>query len=124
MTIYDPEALARQTARQIALLNDHLTVALPQDAARILGQVLDPEEGILGSLTALVATGSRFAQDRASAGLLPPEVWLALGRAANELNDIALALDDYAEDIHRLTRHQQTPAGPPVPSALVARRHR
>ncbi|MCY0933835.1 hypothetical protein [Streptomyces sp. H34-S4] len=124
MTVYDPEALARQTAQQIALLNEHLTVAPSEQAARILGQVLDPHEGVLGSLTALVATGSRFAQDRASAGLLPPEVWLALGRAANELNDIALDLDDHAEDIHRLTQQQQTTTVPPAPSALVARRHR
>lgn len=124
MTVHDPEALARQTSQQIALLNKHLTVAPPQEAALILGQVLDPDEGILGSLTALVATGSRFAQDRASAGLLPPEVWLALGRAANELNDIALDLDNHAEEIQRLTRQQPSATVPPVPSALVARRHR
>ncbi|MCY0942333.1 hypothetical protein [Streptomyces antarcticus] len=124
MTVYDPEALARQTAQQIALLNQHLAVAPPQQAARILGQVLDPATGILGALTTLVATGARFEQDRASAGLLPPEVWLTLGRAANELHYIALDLDNHAEDIQRLTRDQQTATVPPVPSALVARRHR
>ncbi|MCY0940252.1 MULTISPECIES: hypothetical protein [Streptomyces] len=124
MTVYDPEALARQIARQIAQLNEHLSVASPEEAARILGRVLDPEEGVLGSLTTLVATGSRFAQDRARAGVLPPEVWLALGRAANELHDIALDLDDHAADIHRLTQQRTAATLPPAPSALVARRHR
>ncbi|MFJ7589460.1 hypothetical protein ACIQZO_19190 [Streptomyces sp. NPDC097617] len=124
MTVHDPEALAHQTVQQIALLNEHLSVAPPQQVARILGQVLDPETGVLAALTTLVATGSRFAQDRASAGLLPPEVWLALGRAANELHDVALDLDDHAEDIQRIARPKQTATVPPVPSALVARRHR
>lgn len=77
MTVYDPEALTRHIAQQITLLNEHLTIAPPRQAARILGQVLDPEEGVLGRLTTLMATGSRFAQDRATAGVLPPEVWLA-----------------------------------------------
>lgn len=124
MTVYDPEALARQIAQQIAELNEYLIVASPQQAARILGQVLDPEEGVLGSMTTLVATGSRFAQGRALTGALPPEVWLALGRAANELHDIALDLDAHAEDIHRLAQSPPSAVLPPAPSALVARRHR
>lgn len=124
MTVYDPETLARHIAQQIALLNEHLTMAPPQQAARVLGQVLEPEEGVLGRLTTLMATGSRFAQDRATAGVLPPEVWLALGRAANELNDIGLDLDDHAEDLHRLSQAPAVAPIPPVASALVARRHR
>ncbi|MCX5278439.1 MULTISPECIES: hypothetical protein [Streptomyces] len=124
MTVYDPEALARQIAQQIAELNEYLIVASPRQTARILGQVLEPEEGILGSLTALVGTGSRFAQGRALTGALPPEVWLALGRASNELHDIALDLDEHAEDIRGLTQSPPTSVLPPAPSALVARRHR
>lgn len=124
MTVYDPEALARQIAQQIAELNECLIVASPQQAARILSQVLEPEEGVLGSLTTLVATGSHFAQGRALNGALPPEVWLALGRAANELHDITLDLDEHAEDIRRLTQSPPSAALPPAPSPLVARRHR
>lgn len=124
MTVHDPEALARQIAQQIAQLSEHLIVAPPQQAARILGEVLDPEEGVLGSLTTLVATGSRFAQGPALTGALPPEVWLALARAANELHDIALDLDEHAADIHRLTQRPPDAVLPPAPSALVARRHR
>lgn len=124
MTVHDPDTLTRHIAQQIALLNEHLVSAPPRQAARIIGQVLDPEDGILGQLTTLMVTGSRFAQDRATAGVLPPEVWLALGRAANEFNDIGLDLDDHVEDLRRLA---QAPAATPVPaaaSALVARRHR
>ncbi|MFF3088693.1 hypothetical protein ACFVRB_27140 [Streptomyces nojiriensis] len=124
MTVYDPEALTRHIAQQITLLNEHLATAPPREAARILGQVLDPEEGVLGRLTTLMATGSRFAQEGATAGVLPPEVWLALGRAANELNDIGLDLDDHAEDLHRLSQAPAVAPIPPVASALVARRHR
>ncbi|MFD8980472.1 hypothetical protein [Streptomyces sp. NPDC059564] len=124
MTVYDPEALARQIAKQIAQLNESLVMAPPRQAARVLGQVLDPEEGVLASLATLVATGSRFAQGSALTGALPPEVWLALGRAANELHDITLDLDEHAADIHRLAQSPASNTLPPTPSALVARRHR
>ncbi|MFJ5546688.1 hypothetical protein [Streptomyces sp. NPDC093225] len=124
MTVHDPETLIRHITQQIALLNEHLITARPQQAARILGRVLDIEEGILGGLTALMATGSRFAQDRAIAGDLPPEVCLALGRAANELHDIGLDLDEHAEDLHRFSQAPAVATVPPVASALVARRHR
>ncbi|MFB7781343.1 hypothetical protein ACFC1D_01345 [Streptomyces vinaceus] len=123
MTVYDPEALARQIAQQIAALNEYLIVASPQQAARILGQVLEPEEGVLGSLTTLMATGSRC-EGPALKGALPPEVWLALARAANELHDIALDLDEHAEDLHQLAQSPPTSVLPPAPSPLVVRRHR
>ncbi|MGW3056513.1 hypothetical protein ACWC98_11310 [Streptomyces goshikiensis] len=124
MTVHDPDNLTRHIAQQIALLNEYLVIARPQQAARILARVLDPEDGVFGGLTALMATGSRFAQDRASAGVLPPEAWLALGRAANELNDIGLDLDDHIEDLHRLSQAPTAAPVPPVASALVARKHR
>ena len=124
MTVHDPETLTRHIAQQIALLNEQLITARPQQAARILGRVLDPEDGILGRLTTLMATGSRFAQDRATAGALPPEVWLALGRAANELHDIGLDLDEHAADIQEVAQAPAAAPVPPVASALVARRHR
>ncbi|MEW1632719.1 hypothetical protein AB0469_01435 [Streptomyces sp. NPDC093801] len=119
-----PVQLARHIAQQIDVLNEHLATAPPRQAAQILGQVLDPEEGVLGSLTTLVATGSHFAKHHATAGTLPPEVWLALGRAANELNDIGLDLDEHADALHQLTRPPATTTAPPTASALVARRHR
>ncbi|MFG2979385.1 hypothetical protein ACGFYY_41170 [Streptomyces sp. NPDC048331] len=124
MTVHDPEALASQIAEQIAQLNESLAMSPPRQAARVLGQVLDPEEGVLAALTALVATGSHFAKGPALTGALPPEVWLALGRAANQLHDVTLDLDEHAEDIQRLTQSPPSTALPPTPSPLVARRHR
>ncbi|WP_371679658.1 hypothetical protein [Streptomyces sp. NBC_01276] len=124
MTVHAPDVLTRHIAQQIALLNEHLATAPPRQAARTLSQVLDHEDGILGQLTNLMVTGSRFAQDRATAGVLPPEAWLALGRAANELHDIGLDLNDHAEDLRRLAQAPATTPLPAAASALVARRHR
>lgn len=126
MTGPTPQAvhLARHIAQQIDLLNEHLSAAPPRQAAQILGQVLDPEDGVLGRLTTLVATGSHFAKHHATAGALPPEVWLALGRAANEMSDIGLDLDEHADALQQLARPPAPATTRPVASALVARRHR
>ena len=120
-----PVHLARGISRQIDQLTEHLAQATPRQAAQILGQVLDAEHGVLGRLTNLVATASHFAKDHAQAGTFPPEVWLALGRAANGLHDTSLDLDEHADDFrHLATTPSVTSVPAPVASALVARRHR
>ncbi|MGY5079257.1 hypothetical protein ACWIGX_19555 [Streptomyces nigrescens] len=123
--------LAEDIAHGLDQLTEHLAQAPPRQAAKILGRVLDADEGVLGRMTRLMAAGSQIAQLRAQAGALPPEVALALGRAAHELNDIALDLDldldEHVDDIHRLA-NPPTAAHPavakPVASDMVVRRHR
>ncbi|MGW3009591.1 hypothetical protein ACWC9R_12245 [Streptomyces sp. NPDC001219] len=120
-------ALAEDIAHRLGQLTEHLAQAPPRQAAQILGTVLDAEEGILGRATGLMATGSSFARHHAQAGSFPPEVWLALGRAANELNDICLDLDEHADDIRRLARPpgaEHAVAVKPVASDMVIRRRR
>ncbi|MFI8105167.1 hypothetical protein [Streptomyces sp. NPDC086023] len=119
----DPVLLARHIAQQISRLADHLAVAPPRQAAQILGHVLAPD-GVLDGMTGLVAAGSRFAKDRATSGALPPEVWLALGRASNDLDAICGDLAEHTDDLYRLTQAPATATARPVASALVARRHR
>ncbi|MDX3855656.1 hypothetical protein [Streptomyces sp. AK02-01A] len=111
MTDPNPYAvrLADEIARLIDLLGDHLTQATSRQAAQILTKVLDSEKGILGRLTTLVATGSQQAKHHTEAGTFPPEVWLALGRAANALDDVCLDLDEHADDVRRLAQ-AATPA--------------
>ncbi|GAA2254920.1 hypothetical protein GCM10010232_50200 [Streptomyces amakusaensis] len=122
-----PVRLAGDIARQIDQLAEQLIQAPPPLAAQIIATVLNPDEGILGRFTTLVATGSHFAKDHAENGLLPPEVWLALGRAANELHDIGLDLDDHTDTLRQLARPASpgtTPAPPSLGSPLIARRRR
>ncbi|MFE4664528.1 hypothetical protein ACFRI7_11820 [Streptomyces sp. NPDC056716] len=121
-----PVQRAREIARQIDQLAGRLIQAPPLLAAQIISEVLDPEEGILGRFTTLMATGSHFAKSHAEHGLLPPEVWLALGRAANELHDIGLDLDEHTDTLRDLATPKppgSTPT-PPAASPLIARRHR
>ncbi|MGA4901434.1 hypothetical protein ACPCAJ_27170, partial [Streptomyces griseoincarnatus] len=75
--------------------------------------------------THLVITGSHFAKSEAERGALPAEVWLALGRAANELHDISLDLDEHQDLLQYLgTRPATSAAKPPAPAPLVVRRRR
>ncbi|MER5851308.1 hypothetical protein ABT126_30875 [Streptomyces sp. NPDC002012] len=113
--------LADSIARQLTQLADHLTELPADQAPLLLGRVLDPEDGVLGRFTGLLVAGSAFAKDRAERGALPPEVWLALGRAANELHDIGLDLDEHTET---LTTGTPSAAKPAAASPLVVRRHR
>ncbi|MEU8522407.1 hypothetical protein [Streptomyces sp. NPDC048577] len=90
-----------------------------------LTHAFDPEDGVLGKFTALAVTASRFAQDQATRGLLPAEVWLALGRAANELHDIGLDLEEHLDALSGARLPSATTAvKPPPPAPLVVRRHR
>ncbi|MET9294377.1 hypothetical protein [Streptomyces sp. NPDC003077] len=120
-----PVRLAEDIARQLGRLAELLAQAPPHQAARILGTVLDADEGILGRVTGLLVTGAHFAKDRSARGTFPPEVWLALGRAANALDDIGLDLDEHAETLRTFTgppRPATTPAPRPVVCALTGRR--
>ncbi|MFE3329021.1 hypothetical protein [Streptomyces sp. NPDC059176] len=123
MTLYDPVALVRQITQEISRLTAHLAAAPPAQVAQVLAHVLAPE-GVLDKATDLMAAGSRFAQDRATVGALPAEVWLALGRASNELGAISGDLAEHTEDLHRLAQAAPATTVAPAPSALVARRHR
>ncbi|WP_406401900.1 hypothetical protein [Streptomyces uncialis] len=110
--------LAGEIARQIDQLAGHLVQAPPREAAQIIATVLDPDGGVLGRITTLLATASHYAKDRTENRVFPPEVWLALGRAANELHDVGLDLDAYADTFRQLAR--RTAAGgtapPPKPA--------
>ncbi|MGW1194518.1 hypothetical protein ACWD4B_01465 [Streptomyces sp. NPDC002536] len=124
-----PVLLADNIARQLGLLAQHLSQAPPEQTAHILGRVLDVQDGILGQVTTLVETGSRSARTHTEQGAFPPEVWLALGRAANDLNGLCADLSDHAEDFQRLAQPAaptNSTARPPAPvtSAFVARRRR
>ncbi|ULR48484.1 hypothetical protein [Streptomyces deccanensis] len=121
----NPERLADEIAHQLGQLSDHLVLLPAGEATKVIARVLDPEGGVLGRFTHLVATGSYFAKTQAEEGSLPAEVWLALGRAANELHGIGLDLDEHTDTLQRRhTRPAATTAGPPTASPLVVRRHR
>ncbi len=117
--------LADEITHQLGQLADHLSQLPPPQAAQVIARVLDPDSGVLGGVTHLVATGSVFAKDQAKRGVLPAEVWLALGRASNELHDITLDLDEHKDALqHASTQPATTAAKPPVPAPLVVRRRR
>ncbi|MGW6454407.1 hypothetical protein ACWF94_00525 [Streptomyces sp. NPDC055078] len=109
--------LAGEVARQIDQLAAHLSQAPPGEAVQIIATVLDPDEGVLGRITTLVATASHYAKDRAESGVFPSEVWLALGRAANELHDVGLDLDEHTDALRQVARRPapDSTAMPPKP---------
>lgn len=119
-----PVQMADEITRQLGQLDDHLAQLPPHQAAQVIAHVLDPDDGVLGRVTHLMATSSMSAKDQAERGALPPEVWLALGRASNELNDIALDLDEHRETLCRIGIQPTTTATPPAPAPLVVRRRR
>ncbi|EST31643.1 hypothetical protein [Streptomyces niveus] len=122
-----PARLAGDIAGLLDTLNEHLIQATPQEAAQILAKVLDGEDGVLGRMTGLMITGSHFAKDLSMRDLLPPEVWLALGRAANELHDIGLDIDEHTDTISALATRPSpvsTTVPKPAASATGAGRHR
>ncbi|MEV8426424.1 hypothetical protein [Streptomyces niveus] len=124
-----PARLADDIAGLLDTLNEHLIQATPQEAAQILAKTLDGENGVLGRMTGLMVTGSHFAKDLSMRDLLPPEVWLALGRAANELHDIGLDIDEHTDTISALTEPQPqvatvTPAPKPAVSGTPVGRRR
>ncbi|RSO11403.1 hypothetical protein DMH15_40905 [Streptomyces sp. WAC 06725] len=117
--------VADDIAHRLGHLADLVSQAPPHEAAQALARVLDCDTGVLGRMTALLATGSHLAREHAEAGRVRPEVCLALGRAANDLNDVALDLDEHTDGLAQLA--QTTAHGPvpkPVASAMVIRRRR
>ncbi|MFI9755736.1 hypothetical protein [Streptomyces collinus] len=120
-----PVRLTDEIARQLRQLADHLAILPPQEATQVIARVLDPADGVLGGVTHLFSTSSRFAKDQAERGALPAEVWLALGRAANELDAIGGDLDEHRMTLQHVSDRPGTgPAKPPAPAPLVVRRRR
>lgn len=119
--------LAASIAHQVGQLRRHLALAPPHEAAQILAGVLDYDTGILAEVTQLVETGSRFAKVHSERGTLPPEVWLDMGRAANELNSVGAGLNEHTGTIKQVAQPavpSSRPASAPVASAMVMRRRR
>ncbi len=117
--------LADEIARQLGQLGDHLAVLPTHEATQVIARVVDPADGVLGGVTHLVSVSSTFAKDQAERGALPAEVWLALGRATNELDAIGRDLDEHRETLQYVSdRPNTTPAKPSVPAPLVVRRRR
>ncbi|MFH9612823.1 hypothetical protein ACH4MM_03480 [Streptomyces pratensis] len=120
-----PVELADDITRRLGQLANHLSQLPPPQAAQVIARILDPDAGVLGGITHLVITGGVFAKDQAERGLLPPEVWLALGRASNELHDITLELDEHQDTLRQVGAQPSTTAAkPPAPAPLVVRRRR
>ncbi|MGW2046198.1 hypothetical protein ACWCPF_13585 [Streptomyces sp. NPDC001858] len=120
----DPVRLAGDITRRLGQLTDDLSRLPPPQAAQVIARVLDPGTGVLGGITHLVATGSLFAKDQAERGALPAQVWLALGRASNELRDITLDLAEHKDALLQVGAPSTAAARPPAPAPLVVRRHR
>lgn len=121
----NPALLADEITRQLGELTEHLAQLPADQATFVIARILDPNDGVLGGITALVGAGSRFAKTQAEHGRLPAEVWLALGRAANELDHIVYDLDEHHATLRHISQ-QPIPAAakPPAPAPLVVRRHR
>ncbi|MFD7320579.1 hypothetical protein ACFV9D_05730 [Streptomyces sp. NPDC059875] len=117
--------VADELSRQLGQLADHLAQLPPHEATQVITRLVDPADGVLGSFTHLISTSSVFAKNQAERGTLPAEVWLALGRAANELDAIGGDLDEHRETLqHISTRPPAQAAKPPSPAPLVVRRRR
>ncbi|MBT2363906.1 hypothetical protein J7E88_00780 [Streptomyces sp. ISL-10] len=120
-----PVRLADEIARQLGQLGDHLAILPPHEATQVIARVVDPADGVLAGVTHLVSVSSMFAKVQAERGALPAEVWLALGRATNELDAIGGDLDEHREILqHAGNRPDTAPAKPPAPAPLVVRRRR
>ena len=120
-----PVWLADEITRQLGQLSDQLAQAPAREATQLIARILNPERGVLAGVTRLVSTGSMFAKDQAERGALPADVWLALGRASNELDALGGDLDEYRETFRSVGAQPATLASsPPVPAPLVVRRHR
>ncbi|MFD7017493.1 hypothetical protein [Streptomyces sp. NPDC059928] len=119
--------LADSITAQLGQLRRLLALAPPHEAAQLLAGILDYDTGLLGEVTELVQTGSRFAKVHSEHGVLPPEVWLALGRAANELNSVGVDLHEHTSTLKQVAAPalpSSRPAAAPAASAMVIRRRR
>lgn len=117
--------LADEMARQLGRLGDKLAILPPHEATQVIARVVDPADGVLAGVTHLVSVSSMFAKVQAERGALPAEVWLALGRASNELDAIGGDLDEHRKTLQYVSDRPATgPAKPSAPAPLVVRRHR
>ncbi|MBY8847100.1 hypothetical protein [Streptomyces sp. SP2-10] len=117
--------LTAEITQRLAYLSTDLHQLPADEAVRVIARILNPDDGILGAFTQLVEAGSRLAQQQAERGALPTEVWLSLGRAANELHSIGLDLDDHKDTLVQFgTQAGLAASKPPAPAPLVARRRR
>ncbi|MEU3553368.1 hypothetical protein [Streptomyces fragilis] len=97
----------------------------PERAVDAVARILDPDKGVLVHFTDLVAAASRFARTEAERGALPAEIWLALGRAANELRAIGAGLEEHVDALRDLSgRIAPVSIAPPAAAPLVVRRRR
>ncbi|MGZ2361551.1 hypothetical protein LRE75_33550 [Streptomyces sp. 372A] len=120
-----PIGLANEITRQLHLLADHVAQLPPHQATQVIARVLDPDDGLLDGVTGLLSVSSTFAKGQAERGVLPAEVWLALGRATHDLDAIGGDLDEHRTSLRRLGTQPATgSATPPAPAPLVVRRHR
>lgn len=120
-----PFWLVDEISRHLGQLSAHLADLPARQATQVIARVLDPKAGVLNGVAQLVGTSGTFAKREAERGAFPPEVWLALGRAANELDAIGDDLDDHREAIAAAgTRPISTAAVQPAPTPLVVRRRR
>ncbi|HEX5566537.1 MAG TPA: hypothetical protein VFY14_06325 [Streptomyces sp.] len=121
----NPVRLSDEITRRLGQLTEHLAQLPPHEATLLIARILDPDDGVLGGVSRLVSTSSMFAKIQAERGALPAEVWLALGRAANELDAIGWDLDEHRESLRHVSKQPATSTPkPPSPAPLVARRHR
>ncbi|MEV5331318.1 hypothetical protein [Streptomyces werraensis] len=119
--------LTAEITQRLAHLSHDLHQLPADEAVQVIARIVNPDDGILGAFTQLVEAGSRLARHQAERGALPGEVWLSLGRAANELYSIGLDLDldDHKDTLVQFgTQASLAASKPPAPAPLVARRRR
>ncbi|MFJ7527975.1 hypothetical protein ACIQ1S_23980 [Streptomyces griseus] len=120
-----PIGLADEIARQLHLLAEHVAVLPPAQATQVIAHIINPDDGLLDRVIGLVSVSSTFAKVQAKGGALPAEVWLALGRAAMDLDAVGSDLDEHRATLLRFGAQSGTSAAkPPAPAPLVVRRHR
>ncbi|MCT6780464.1 hypothetical protein LXH09_27870 [Streptomyces sp. CS7] len=120
-----PIGLADEITRQLQLLAEHVAVLPPDQATQVIAHILNPDAGLFDRVIGLVSVSSTFAKVQAERGVLPAEVWLALGRAANDLDAVGGDLDEHRDTLRRFGTQPATGAAkPPAPAPLVVRRSR
>jgi hypothetical protein len=102
--------LARNITDRINELSEYLPNLPPQQAAQTMREILDPDNGVLGCLASLLATSSHYANSRANSGSFSRGLGLDLADAANRLHDLALDLEDQADEFALLADTTTSPA--------------
>lgn len=121
-----PAAIMEAPAALDAIASRLDAGAAPASAALLVGPVFDPDGGVLERLSELLASASRYAQQRGAEA----ELWQDLGRAGQHLGDIGGTLAGTAAGLAKLpattgSAHGQgkSPGLPaPAASAVAGRR--